>query len=862
MAVLGPELRVESASLARCERIISELFSLAADGVTLKECADFKQQLVIFAPAAAPTTAVVADMQRQLGASTPQLRLVAVECIRHLAERDPEGVAAAGGNLVPALLALLSQRHGRASKIVASTRQCLKRLLEATAAVRPITWFRVAAATALGGGSSAADDDDDDDDEGGDEGEQQQQQQQQQNQEEDGANADAAADATADATDDVSSPTKSVPDTTTTAANSSGFPTRVFAAELLSRLPLALCGGALAAAPPHHTDLAAASRAADAPELMVTHLGSLVSCGYRMLASDLGALKPMALSFLRRLVLLFRHAIDPFEPDKPLLVQHVAQLYAAVKAALDIEQQLDVVLNGLALATALVESHLVTGDAVLVQRLARSVGAAAAAVAQGAKLETCSQAVAAAMRLMAARAVAALLQQHKQAAMTIIIMAADDAVKNLLTYILADICRLAQGQHEASFDATELLAVMPAIVRADAAIEPGSRLLLAAALAAVQLAAKQQQQQQQPSVELGEGLFVWHAAVSAVELELRASDRSQDGGSMLVECLCTLQQLDWPALLLSTDADANAAVICTFLRHIGRRDAPPSPVADACLQTVSTIVKQVDITTQAGRDCVACAMDMLLGVQPQSQSLQAFFESVQCCFQKQQQTGAAPDEPLLQLARAALQICLDHGQLLDSAMAAAKTIASCDPGIQNELVAKLAAQVSESKPALALLADLLPPHDLFQLLAIQAGGGGGGGGLAHIVAALQVRQTDREQGKKKKRKQSHINRACLPACLPADNRQTQRSCLGAAGMPKRCTLPKHSSPQRRRRRRPAARRQLRQDAPDACRLSARGKDAAQGSSAAYRHPAPGTRRDGGALRRDVDGDRAAARLGE
>ncbi|KAK9838575.1 hypothetical protein WJX81_008486 [Elliptochloris bilobata] len=96
VAVLGPELRLGSREYARCRALIREMAAGGLpggdDAAAGLERVLYAQQLALFAPHAAPAVAHLPLLLATLRSRQPALRRAAVATLRHLAERDPEGV--------------------------------------------------------------------------------------------------------------------------------------------------------------------------------------------------------------------------------------------------------------------------------------------------------------------------------------------------------------------------------------------------------------------------------------------------------------------------------------------------------------------------------------------------------------------------------------------------------------------------------------------------------------------------------------------------------------------------------------------------------------------------------------------------
>lgn len=157
-----------------------------------------------------------------------------------------------------------------------------------------------------------------------------------------------------------------------------GWRMRAFAAELMARVPDAVCT-AVTVVP--HLDLAAARAGGDAASgALVLHLQAAVDLGYRCATQPATALRPWGLVLLRRLLAGWGRCTDP-DTDVPgalLMEQHAAQILSSLRAALGPGSPPNTCAAGAALAAEFVASGLSARDGGVHKRVLALLGGVSA----------------------------------------------------------------------------------------------------------------------------------------------------------------------------------------------------------------------------------------------------------------------------------------------------------------------------------------------------------------------------------------------------------------------------------------------------------------------------------------------------
>lgn len=429
VAVLGPEYMPGSSAYISCKSIINDMKALDGHGgggghrsgndynissrndsrggkaggedalSAMLETVLYSQMLVLFAPRAAGETGTVAKrMGITLLSRQPRLRKAASDTLRHLTERDPEGVATAGIEAT-----LFEALDGETDPtIAAQIKATLKTLLTADGPKRPSKWIAlcadVIAAHAPGGsqqqqqtigsgsggsgdaaksgglaGERGSDSEDDD---------------------ENGGNVNTTSDpvsarSTVSDSADGSQLQQQIPNSARRAAGlTPRLKTRLFAAACLLHLPKLVCSS-----DPRHTQVTASQLRGlpsfddDDGDWLVLKLQQLVDLGFKMVGGQLEALRPLGVTLLTKLVDTFGTVVDLLAEDvmappsvtstttaahtsRPLLMQlYQAQLVSALRASLSPDASPPLRAAGATLAVAFLENNLAGGDAVVLDRL-------------------------------------------------------------------------------------------------------------------------------------------------------------------------------------------------------------------------------------------------------------------------------------------------------------------------------------------------------------------------------------------------------------------------------------------------------------------------------------------------------------
>ncbi|KAL6876470.1 hypothetical protein ACP4OV_013042 [Aristida adscensionis] len=354
VAVLGPELAPGSIFFSRCKSVIAELSS-SNEMATLLESVRFAQQLVLFAPQAVPVHSHVQSLVPTLYSRQPSLRYLAASTLRHLIERDP--AAMIDENIEENLFSMLDDETD--SEIAMLVRATIIRLLYTSCPLRPSRWLAVLRNMVL------------------------------------------ATSIARNTSEGLSSSGHIPPDSTSendvyygedednmissskqeqmhqSASIISQFPqrnkhlryrTRVFAAECVSHVPIAVGGE-----PAHFDLLLARSAVAKGTYLsndwLVLKLQDLVSLSYQISTGQFEGMQPIGVKLLCLIMDKFGVAADPEFPGHILLEQFQAQLVSAVRTAINTASGPLLLEAGLELATRVMTSSIIGGDKVALNRL-------------------------------------------------------------------------------------------------------------------------------------------------------------------------------------------------------------------------------------------------------------------------------------------------------------------------------------------------------------------------------------------------------------------------------------------------------------------------------------------------------------
>lgn len=348
VAVLGPELVPGSIFFSRSKSVIAEI-SFAQDTATLFESVRFTQQLVLFAPLAASVHTHVQTLLLTLSSRQPTLRHLAVSTLRHLIEKDP--ISIIDEKIEDNLFHMLDEETD--SEIGNLVRGTVMRLLYVSCPSRPCRWITICRnmvlATSTRTNAEISNNSQDDSVSGQD--------------------VDSTQNFGNDDENMVSS-SKSV------SGQGHGFEasivnrnrnkhlryrTRVFAAECLSHLPEAVGNN------PAQFDLSLARRkAADvhsSSSWLVQHVQELISVAYQISTIQFESMRSIGVRLLTSIVDKFEKSPDPELPGHLLLEQYEAQLISAIRTALDSSSGPILLEAGLQLATKVMTSGIVSGQA-------------------------------------------------------------------------------------------------------------------------------------------------------------------------------------------------------------------------------------------------------------------------------------------------------------------------------------------------------------------------------------------------------------------------------------------------------------------------------------------------------------------
>uniref|UniRef100_A0A7I4B135 Uncharacterized protein n=1 Tax=Physcomitrium patens TaxID=3218 RepID=A0A7I4B135_PHYPA len=348
VAVLGPELSPISSFFMRCKSVVAEI-NTGEMPAALLECVRFTQQLALFAPQAVSVSSHVQTLRPTLSSRQPTLRQAAVATLRHLVERD--SVSLVEEHIEEDLFAMLDSETDE--RIIRSVRQTLQRLLEAACPSFPSRWLHlcrnVVLATAATKHAASG-----------------------------FLEYEASTSGRLDITplddmpmgeDDEGMIVNNAAGKETKKSESKGveanlprYKTRLFAAECLSRLPIAVGGN------PAHFDLVIAKEQTGG-HWLVLHLGELVALAYQVATGSLESVRPMGVELLDTILDKFGKTADPEFEGHLLLEQYQAQLVSAVRTALEPSAGPLLMSVGSRLAARIITSGVAGGDRGVLQRV-------------------------------------------------------------------------------------------------------------------------------------------------------------------------------------------------------------------------------------------------------------------------------------------------------------------------------------------------------------------------------------------------------------------------------------------------------------------------------------------------------------
>ncbi|XP_044468488.1 protein SWEETIE isoform X3 [Mangifera indica] len=353
VAVLGPELAPGSIFFSRCKSVVAEI-SCGQETATLLESVRFTQQLVLFAPQAVSVHSHVQTLLLTLSSRQPTLRHLAVSTLRHLIEKDP--VSVIEERIEDNLFHMLDEETD--SEIGHLVRTTIMRLLYASCPLCPSHWILICRNMVLATSSRGKAEFN--------------------NSENDSVNVldgDARLNFEDDGENMVSSSKEMAVQGYAFEASSLKpnrdkhlrFRTRVFAAECLSNLPIAV------GSDPAHFDLSLArkkpSNAEASCDWLVLRIQELISLAYQISTIQFESMRPIGVGLLSMIVDKFEMISDPELPGHLLMEQYQAQLVSAVRTALDASSGPILLEAGLQLATKLMTSGIISGDQVAVKRI-------------------------------------------------------------------------------------------------------------------------------------------------------------------------------------------------------------------------------------------------------------------------------------------------------------------------------------------------------------------------------------------------------------------------------------------------------------------------------------------------------------
>ncbi|KAF3679482.1 putative T-complex protein 1 subunit zeta-like [Capsicum annuum] len=352
VAVLGPELSPGSIFFSRCKSVIAEVSS-RQETATLYENVRFTQQLVLFAPQAVTVHYNVQTLLPTLSSRQPTLRRLALSTLRHLIEKDPGSIM--NEHIEDTLFHMLDEETD--AEIGSLARTTVMRLLYASCPSRPSQWLTICRNMILSSSSrviSTSDSSENDSSTGldgntrpntGDDDENMVSSSQNRNFQGHGS---------------------SRPIVYPSRDKHLRYRTRVFAAECLSHLPVAVGKN------PAHFDIALArqqpSSGSTSRDWLVLQLQELVSLAYQISTIQFENMRPVGVTLLSTIIDKFG-TLDPELPGHLLLEQYQAQLVSAVRTALDLSSGPILLEAGLQLATKILTCKIVSRDQLAVKRI-------------------------------------------------------------------------------------------------------------------------------------------------------------------------------------------------------------------------------------------------------------------------------------------------------------------------------------------------------------------------------------------------------------------------------------------------------------------------------------------------------------
>ena len=355
VAALGPEYVLGSNAYETCRSIINELRATDLNGIRLPddavasalESVFYSQMLVLFAPNAWPTSQHISVLVSTLPSRQPQLRKVAVDTLRHIAERDPSAVVSE--RIEPALLAAFDSETD--PKTAYQLQATLQTLLHSGAATHPSRWINLCvkiinAKTSL-----------------------ESMQQDNQPVDEDVSYSDNKGKEYSMKYDkNESESNKAIsPGNASSVTLSPRLRTRLFAAKCLLQIPDLI--NSLETVDSRHWDYLKALETHSNGDWFVMKTQILVDIGFQMVTGQLEAMRGPGIQLLSQLLHYLGKTFDPLAPQELLLAQYQAQYVSTLRASLADSASPEVQAAGAGLAASFLEKGLAGNDAVVLDKL-------------------------------------------------------------------------------------------------------------------------------------------------------------------------------------------------------------------------------------------------------------------------------------------------------------------------------------------------------------------------------------------------------------------------------------------------------------------------------------------------------------
>ncbi|KAL5722179.1 hypothetical protein ACHQM5_005729 [Ranunculus cassubicifolius] len=347
VAVLGPELSPGSIFFSRCKSVVAEISS-GQETSTLLESVRFTQQLVLFAPQAVSMHAHMRTLLPTLTSRQPTLRHLAVSTLRHLIEKD--SVAIVAEQIEENLFYMLDEETD--TEIGNLVRSTITRLLYTSCSSCSSHWISICRNMILAtssrrntrsGHNPSIGSDGDTKSYFGEDDENMVANEHAQNSTADGLGIDHKRE------------------------NHLRYRTRVFAAECLSHIPVAV------GEDPAHFDLTLARSTSPngkiSEDWLILHIQELIALAYQISTIQFEKMQPIGVRLLCTIMDKFESASDPDLPGHFLMEQYQAQLVSAVRTSVDTSSSPLLLEAGLHLATKILTSSIISGDQAAIKRI-------------------------------------------------------------------------------------------------------------------------------------------------------------------------------------------------------------------------------------------------------------------------------------------------------------------------------------------------------------------------------------------------------------------------------------------------------------------------------------------------------------